>query len=269
MGFVNGAWSGPFIGSTSSGYVRDLLRTPDGSVWAAADNDGLYRWNGSTWRQVSKADTVSLALGRDGVVRAAMDSELGVVVRSYYLDGRTWRQGASTAPPTNLIASPALSSPAHLAVGRDGTIWVGTFGWGARPHLLRYVNGAWELVYPAGGTAPVAVSDITVAPNGDVWVVGQTDNTTSFGPRWISRFDGTRWTLPGETTWLSPDTWITGIAAAADGTIWALAQGGLARFDGTRWTRLYETLSLAAISVAPDGTVWVHGPSGVVRLPAP
>jgi sugar lactone lactonase YvrE len=128
-------------------------------------------------------------------------------------------------------------------------------------------------VYPAGGTAPVAVSDITVAPNGDIWVVGQrvdtADNTTSFGPSWISRFDGIHWTLPEHATWLSPDTWSTGIAAAADGTIWTMAQGGLARFDGTRWTRLYETLSFSAISVAPDGTVWANGPSGVVRLPAP
>ncbi len=266
--FVNGAWWGPFIGSTSSGLVRDLLRTPDGSVWAAADVNGLYRWNGSTWSQISKAPIVSLALGRDGVVRAAWDRDLNVVVRSFYLDGRTWREGAAT-PPTSLVAWPV-----HRAVGRDWTIWVGSVGsWGIKPGLVRYVDGRWAMVSPDGGTAPVAVADITIAPNGDIWVVGQAvdtaDNTTNFGPSWISRFDGTRWTLPEHQTWLSPDTWSTGIAAAADGTIWAMAQGGLARFDGTRWTRLYETLSFLAISVAPDGTVWATGPSGVVRLPAP
>ena len=267
--FVNGAWSGPFIGTTSSGFFRDLLRTPDGSVWAAADVNGLYRWNGSTWSQVSKATIVSLAIGRDGVVRAAWDSGIGVVVRSLYLDGRTWREGASTARVNFEIAGPI-----RLAVGRDGTIWVGTTGFfGTQPGLFRYVDGAWAMVYPTGGTAPVAVSDLSVAPNGDVWVVGRSVDTvsgqTSVGPSWIARFDGTHWTLPGEATWLTRANRAAGITAAADGTIWVWSLDGLARFDGTRWTRLYETLSFSAISVAPDGTVWANGPFGVTRLPAP
>lgn len=265
--FVNGAWWGPFA-IAASGVVRDLVRTADGSVWAAADTDGVYRWNGSAWARVSSMPTNSLAVGRDGVVRAAGESGLGVVVRSYHLDDRTWREGASTAP-TSLI-----SWPVHLAVGRDGTIWVGTIGiWGTQPGLFRYRNGGWEMVHPDGGKAPVAVSGLSVAPDGDVWVAAQAVHTaadaTSFGSSWISRFDGTRWTLPEHATWLSPDPWSTGIAAAADNTIWAMARGGLARFDGTRWTRLYEKLSFSAISVAPDRTVWAIGPSGVVRLPAP
>ena len=67
------------------------------------------------------------------------DSGIGVVVRSSYLDGRTWREGASTAR-SNL----EIAGPIRLAVGRDVTIWVGTTGFfGTQPGLLGYRNGAW------------------------------------------------------------------------------------------------------------------------------
>jgi hypothetical protein len=65
------------------------------------------------------------------------DSGIGVVVRSSYLDGRTWREGASTAR-SNL----EIAGPIRLAVGRDVTIWVGTTGFfGTQPGLLGYRNG--------------------------------------------------------------------------------------------------------------------------------
>lgn len=264
--FAKGRWSGPSV-PFSGGPVRDLLRTPDGTLWAALDQGGAYMLQGTAWTPVGTGSASALTMDSNGVVWIAGPGASGPqgswVVRVFGRDGGTWTEWGPT-PSTELIGAPA-----HLAVGGDGTVWAGGgFGWGPQPGLARYLDGRWEMVLPRGGSSPF-VRDLTTAPNGDVWVAGADatpsgEATTDVGASWIARFDGTRWTvfrLGG-----GPASFALSVAAAADGTIWVATVDGLARFDGVSWTTLYPGIGFSTISVAPDGTVWVLGPSGVERL---
>jgi hypothetical protein len=298
--FADGAWTR--LPVPVPWAIWDLLRTSDGTLWATLgtpdrnpDDPGLYALRGTEWMRVGTGSADLLAVDRSDAVWVAGSESSNpsvVVVRSLGFDGRTWSESAPT-PSTDLV----YQVPSHLAVGRDGAIWVGgsirfpivvpPAGWNLQSGLMRYLDGRWEPIRPRGDSSPFAVLDLTVAPNGDVWVVGadvsETDPTdpAKLGPRWIARFDGTRWAVfgqdggfpgPGQQATIVYVWWDTlphsSVAAGPDGTIWVATDSGLARFDGVTWTTLYRGVVFSAVSVAPDGTVLVSGPFGVTRIAA-
>lgn len=264
--FLDGSWSGPFV-PLAGGYVRDLVRTRDGSLWAATDG-GTYRLQGSQWTLVGGGfEATSLALDPRGELWSAgrMGQSMGWELRSFVSNGRTW-SARRRSPATDLI-----TWPIHLVFGADRSAWVGSPGaWGLKPGLVHFVHGRWETVHPRGGSAEFLVLDLAVARDGSVWAAGadlhSSGNDTMVGPYWISRFDGTGWNVldPG----ITPRSSTASLASAPDGTVWLAGDNGLARSGGASWTSLYRGMSFSAVAVAPDGTVWTSGPSGVARLVA-
>jgi hypothetical protein len=298
--FAGGAWTR--LPVPEPWAIWDLLRTSDGTLLATLgtldrnpDDPGLYALRRAEWTRVGRGSADLVAVDRnDAVWVAGSDSSdpSVVVVRSLGFDGRIGSESAPR-PSTDLV----YQVPSHLAIGRDGAIWVGgsvrfpivapPAGWNLHSGLMRYFDGRWEPVRPRGSSSPFAVLDLTVAPNGDVWVVGadvsaaDPTNPDELGPPWIARFDGTRWAVFGEeggfpglgqrasTVYVWGDTVPTSsVAAGPDGTIWVATDSGLARFDGVSWTTLFRGVGFSAVSVAPDGTVWVSGPFGVTRIAA-
>jgi len=312
--FADGAWTvapGSPAGGESGlvnpvpGDIWDLLRTSDGTWWATlgtGDDQGvyaprLYVLRGTEWMRVGTGLAYSLAVDRRGVVWVAGSESSDpsvVVVRSLGFDSRDWSESAPT-PSTDL----AYQAPGRVAIGRDGAIWVGgsaqipnpigapPVGWNLHSGLMRYSDGRWEPIRPRGGSSPFAVLDLTVAPNGDVWVVAadvsasDTIYPDKLGPPWIARFDGIRWAVfgqdggapgPGQrpTIVYVPNDLVphSSVAAGPDGTIWVATETGLARFDGVTWTTFYRGVVFSAVAVAPDGTVWASGPFGLTRVSA-
>jgi ligand-binding sensor domain-containing protein len=275
--YSGGAWSAPMT-PQSSGNIRDLLVTADGTAWIAAD-DGVYVQAGSSWTRVTREAARSLGIDRDGRIWASTYSQASLVwyLRAYVLDHGTWTEVDRLQP----VAPDRPMAPAdHLAFGDDGTIWAGSGGaWGYAGGLVRYAEGAWEQVHPNGGDGELIVTGLTVAANGDVWVIGADVSTsttnvdgvrtgeTISGEHWIARFDGTRWSTY-QKAYRGPALSVGGtlLAAAPDGAIWAATEHGLARFDGISWSDVRTEAAYRAVSVAPDGTVWVVGPSGFGRL---
>ncbi len=298
--FADGAWTGLPVPAPLA--IWDLLRTSDGTLWATLgtpdrnpDDPAPYALRGTDWMRAGTGSADLLAVDRKGglwVAESTSSAPTVVVVRSLGLDGRTWKDSAPT-PSTDLV----YQVPGHLAIGRDGAIWVGgsvrfpiaapPAGWHLQSGLMRYLDGRWEPVRPRDGSSPFAVLDLIVAPNGDVWVVGADVSATDptdpgqLGPPWIARFDGTRWAVfgqdggfpePGQQPTIAyvwGDTVPhSSVAAGPDGTIWVATDSGLARFDGVTWTTLFRGVVFSAVSVAADGTVWASGPFGVTRIAA-
>lgn len=96
------------------------------------------------------------------------------------------------------------------------------------------------------GQLPGTASDISVAPNGDVWIVGTDAVAGGYG---IYRFDGTNWArLPGGAT---------RIAAGPQGPWVANSEGAIFRWDGRAWQKMPG--AAYDIGVGADGSVWVIG----------
>ena len=301
--FADGAWTRLPVPEPLA--IWDLLRTSDGTLWAtlgtldrSPDDPAPYVLRGTEWTRVGTGSADLLAVDRKGVVWVAESDSTDpsvVAVRSLGVDGRTWSESAPT-PSTDLV----YQVPGHLAVGRDGAIWVGASvrfpitappaGWNLQSGLTRYLDGRWEPVRPRDGSSPFAVLDLTVAPNGDVWVVGAdvsaTDpaDPTDLGTPWIARFDGTRWAAfgqdggfpePGQQptiAYVRGDTLPrSSVAAGPDGTIWVATTSGLARFDGVTWTTLLPGVVFSVLRCSTDRSDGADGDpsagSGATRIP--
>ena len=230
-----------------------LLAVSADEAWAA-DARGLWhfvddRWTGPIQTGMPKgAMTRDLALAGDGTLWVATDSGVAAL-----RDGR-W---------TVVSRSAALS----IAVGADGTAWVGS-SWdqvvglrldGAPPRTVACPNGSFALA---------------ITTDGSVYA-GQFSYSGTAG---LARFDGQacRAVDPlGDGLGVE----VTDLVADPDGGLVAVMfRGGpsrtpgsgdtytnyLARYDGTRWTVLDEYAFVMAFTpggtaVAPSGEVWRSG----------
>ena len=151
-----------------------------------------------------------------------------------------------------------------LAIGLDGTVWVGAMGAEALDFTAwREDASGWSAEHhpgPGGLLSP----DIHIAPDGTVWV-----QEGGYG-RTLLRFDGTTWTKPLQKSIAGLP--LEGIGDAdidAEGHLWILwtepAGDGYsccssARLDGDDWT-VFDVPSdwPRGLVVGADGSVWLGG----------
>ena len=126
---------------------------------------------------------------------------------------------------------------------------------------MRYDGATMEPV-PVGDYPPdeTWVFVIEAAPNGDLWIGGQTSCVVACLPL-IARFDG--------ETWTTYDRWAGDIAVGPDGLVWFASGDGLVSFDGTDWITHIQGQEVWAVDVAPDGTVWYSDEQGAHILDTP
>lgn len=230
------------------------------------------------WHTYADIDKVhDLALDHDGTLWAA--TEDGIIslnpANNTYIRYTT-RHGL------------ASNDTSAIAVGRDGTVWVGTSNNG----IARFDGKTWVPYTSANGLASDRITFILAAPNDELWV------GTFFG---ASHFDGQSWRsnqadlarghvmavalATDGTVWYG--TWENGIwhsngqtmtvytggdglvsndvnavTIDAQDRVWAGTNGGVSYFDGKTWTSYTQAIGLAgneveSIAVAPDGTLWL------------
>jgi signal transduction histidine kinase/sugar lactone lactonase YvrE len=155
--------------------------------------------------------------------------------------------------------------PSSLAQTADGFLWIGT-----SDGLYRFDGIRLEAYSPTeGAIAARAVSTLTAAPDGGLWVGHQSGGVTFIDAKGRATTYSAQDSLPVAR--------IRSIAVDLDGTVWVAAVGGLARLtvtQGKQWKKVrsdwgYPNLSAWNVFVDHRGNVWVGAasPNGVLFLP--
>jgi hypothetical protein len=202
-----------------------------------------------------------------------------------------------TQPPAGEPQVAAPVEPLAEVCDLSRAAWIGTFGFG-----LNCLDGAgWHLY--TEDTTPISnqVADLTVCPDGTVWVLHSFGASATRGESWetfehawgygspeavacdgaggiwlahyegVSHYDGSQWTTheasklgSGENVKLVKD-----VAVAPGGTVWAVTANSVAAFDGQTWM-VYETgkgfdkdYYFEQVIVDGKGQVWAGHSSGV------
>lgn len=219
----------------------EMVSSTDG--WMSGQ-DGLYRWNGTTWNEVTHPSpfflwSVEMVDAEDGWAVGVG----GIIMR---WDGTSW----------SLVDSPTSSELYDLAVF-PGAAWASGYAWSQGGNsLLKWEGGSWtnalEPVAPTGAS----YWDITFEPGGTGWAVGEF--TRSGFPGVATRWDGTRW-LP---VFFPARDLLLAVDAAADDDAWSIGmQGNAYHWDGARWTAwpLYDgelSYYTTSVSMASRGDAW-------------
>jgi|GEM_PF-3117689 len=242
----------------------DILAVSAREVWAVTAGliGHLEDGDWTHWRPLAGVFS-GVAVAPDGTVWVAASS--GV----FSFDGAAWTRrfdGLARA----------------VGVSEDGTVWIGgTFG--AENGLLwlaRWDGESWVRFDEAGpatsGSDPAPPLNMTVLPDGDVWIVGA---MFGWGGDLLVRYDGT--TMGRVGIGLDPGPGFNlQLAAAPNGD---LLVGGfvhnldrqyrVARFDGEQWSEWpahhwpsAETSGASDMAVGPDGVLWFAFEGGLASV---
>jgi hypothetical protein len=280
--FQGAAWTRePVDPDRPESVVRAIAIAPDGTPWAVGP-DGVALWRDGAWTIVDADEASIVTVGRDGTVWIGSVSDETCRVSNLQFDGTAWVSRAAAGCPPE---SSGLSSLAVDANGALWAVWTGRApgcGWDGCPRtgLARLHGSGWEVTRELAGIEVTTLTLLGTSPTGDIWVVADPSAvlTGSGEPNPIraASFDGADWTvveLPDR------DSFMSGIALAPDGALWASGwwvagpaggDRGPARYDGTAWTFPYASAGLPwtrLAAVAPDGTVFGEVNGSLFRLP--
>ncbi len=239
-----------------------LAATPDGSVWTHSDNrtNRVWRWDGAAWTKLD---------GPTGPTEDHWSADLATVGERVFLgtpEGTYERIGDGWEPAWD-VAPASVSSPRLLATG-DDELWV------VDTRAVRHIQDGvvtdeleWTTHVADSGLDASFGRDLTLGPDGTVWVAG---------PDGVAFRDGDRWELIDERK-------AAAVAVDAAGTVWAarpIQSGGcrmwtLREKDGA-WVRKdidgcpLQYPAELSLEVDGDGAVWLGGtgfwmPGGLAR----
>ncbi len=250
--------------------IETLTIAPDGTVWITAAR-GIGRYDGS-WKVYSAEDTPEL----DGDVDALVVDHEGVVWANVGEFIARFDGAWSVLDPPPQGGWPHIT-PGGLAVGADGTLWVGTNDQG----VYTFDGSTWHHFSEDDG-APARAWTVIAAPDGTVWAWANGYYTDAELSDYVpgtgfARYNGNEW-----TTFTVDDGLLSNegsVVVAADGTVSVIHAElgpdhepvpiGISRFDGTTWTTYSDVdgrrggPSTGAV-VGGDGTLWMPTASGII-----
>ena len=254
----------------SPGGVVDIAEAPDGSLWAATYDGGVFHWDGGSWTDVcgrpTRAEISHLAIDADGGLWVAPNGPTSVVSVVSYFDGTGWSTPPSKPGWSTDLGGPNASSSA-LVAPVDGSVWWACGG------VAHFDGKAWTGV-PHEGVDLSGTVSLAVSPAGTVWAA--TGSVTLPGDAWgprsgihVARFDGRSWTVYDSADGLpapDPSSWatITAVAASRDAVV-AATGDGFYRLSGGRWVRTgprsasADTSSPNRLLAVSSGEVWASG----------
>jgi hypothetical protein len=269
---ANDVWA---VGSTHNGTLpsRTLIEHWDGTQWSIVPGPNPDSQLNELRGVAATSANNAWAVGYRGGTRNETPLETLIL----HWDGISWSQVASPNIPgaaNELSGITAISSNDIWAVGSAG----------GAPLAMHWNGNAWN-IFPMQVTSGLSSERITAvagSASNDVWAVGQGkglfSNRTSAR---IWHWDGVRWTqkvcfalsasnppdgYEGEG---APDTYFTGVAAAASNDVWAVGALGsgptILHWDGAAWTRVTHprvfpnSAVLRGVAASAGGTIWSIG----------
>ena len=235
-------------------YVTSLAEDADGNVWAGSLDDGLYRFNGSSFEVLRRSD----GLSADDIRSLYCDREgdRWVGTRTGGLD-RLTRRRLEVVGYAQGLTNDFTRSVAETA---DGDLWVGTIGGslfrgglsGFKPFRPEPVG---LLVYYYASVDPVLST-----PDGGLW-------WGAVGSLLLWKDNHLAGCFTNEA-WLQNVT-LTALQNDGHGGIWIGTTGGqLVHSQNGHFTEFPQQLARATITslaVEPDGSLWVGSVAGGIK----
>jgi len=243
--------------------INGLALDSSNNIWMAT-GWGLSKYNRSqfaNWDWLDYYDLTyskGIAIQNGSIIWLASSREL---VR---FDGTNW---TTYHPPTG----PDYVAIDDVAVDAAGNKWIATYGGSAGGNgVMKFDGSNWTMYLTE--LADANAHDISIAPNGDVWVLSETG---------VSKFDGVNWTVYNSDSglpWEGPIFYgefgfgPNGVVWLAYGEGWA---GGLMKFDPStgKWTK-YDCLQVAygiafCVHMQSPTKLWIGGFMGIDVLEIP
>jgi signal transduction histidine kinase/FixJ family two-component response regulator len=203
------------------GFVDNLARAPDGSIWASARGGGVAHIASDPPRVLHRYTPAAKTLGNADIFALALDAQ-----------GTPWLATASGVERYDAevdrfvaVAGIAHESIHALAFAPDGKLWLERLGALERYHIEAGIAFPEQHFDAASGWPTVSVKALAISADGSVWATSSRGlwrvQARSHVVRRFDVHDGlpSQEFLPGA------------LAAAPDGTLYAGTLGGLVAFD--------------------------------------
>lgn len=153
-----------------------------------------------------------------------------------------------------------------IAQGLDGAYYIGgaftAFGGVANTRAIAKYDPITGVISAMGsGAVSGAVSDIQIAPNGDIWAVGTFQDMGGVAAAdWVARWNGSAWVavgVPSAVGWTGPLQ--SAFDSAGNFYYGTGSNGTLRKWDGAAWSTVGTAAIVGNTVRAPDGTLIVDG----------
>ncbi len=242
------------IKAMDSIWIKDVLTTADGKVWAASWGNGLFEKRPEGWKQWGLGEGLvhnhlsSLMENDDGTIWIGSDGGLSIFDPS---NGKFHNETAET-----MLMDPFITD---ILRDSEGSIWIATQGEG----LLRYDEGRWTNWANSVHLPHQWVTQCLLNDSGDLWVATHS-GLSLLDYKHLKTFDR----RDGLTHNL-----ILSIAGNDLGQLWAGTQGkGVFYFDGWEFDQITTQNGLPhdhaqCVYVDKDtGNAWVGTALGIAEL---
>jgi tetratricopeptide (TPR) repeat protein len=233
---------------TKTSY-RDGTFALDGEeVWYPAEK-GVLHWDGQSWHSYSE---VTPSQGASIVAGSGQVWIVDHTNQFFHFEKGKWTSKKLALPG---MSASAENNPPELARTDDGTVWLVS-------RMLWRLNG--DIWLPVIADKKLLDHVTLIGATQDrLWL------SDASGLRWISK-DATGQSYTQEQTGIDDELTVDGIATNGKLT-WFATFSGLFEFDGTNWRHIprpsERVPGIHAIAAAPDGTLWAVGraPGGLFK----
>ena len=220
-------------------------------AWAVGDiysplTPILYRWNGTSWRQVSPGvipnsslrDVAAISANDVWAVGYQQEADAGDLTVTLHWDGLTWTRVSSPNPSSenylNAVAGVAASDVWAVGYKESDALY--------SELILHWDGSAWTVSSASAGGYRVLM-DVAALTANDVWAIGYKFSFNAGYQGLAMHWDGAHWSEVTIPTTGDSYTLLNGITAISSTDVWAVGNGGVnpikaltAHWDGIAWT---------------------------------